>query len=194
MKESAVNKLINKFLDSQLNRREFIALFLKAGGFVSISSSLACFYKLSNKTSPLNLSQEKTLSKVQEHLFPSTGDSPGATDINALSYLHFVLSDPSIDDRDKRLIINGTNWLESFVDHKKKKPFKNLNFKEREDILQEINQELWGEDWLSSLLKYIMEALLSDPIYGSNPEGIGWKWLEHEPGLPRPDKKYSYEL
>jgi len=42
------------------------------------------------------------------------------------------------------------------------------------------------------VLGYIFEALLVDPVYGGNPNGIGWKWLEHQPGLPRPtaDKRY----
>ena len=40
----------------------------------------------------------------------------------------------------------------------------------------------WGRAWLSLLLYYIFEALLSDPVYGGNPDGIGWQWLEHQPG------------
>jgi gluconate 2-dehydrogenase gamma chain len=46
---------------------------------------------------------------------------------------------------------------------------------------------------LSLLLYYIFEALLSDPVYGGNPGGIGWQWLEHQPGFPRPpaDKIYG---
>ena len=50
-----------------------------------------------------------------------------------------------------------------------------------------------GENWLSTLLLYIFEALLTDPVYGGNPNGIGWKWLGHNPGLPRPtaDKRYG---
>jgi gluconate 2-dehydrogenase gamma chain len=37
-----------------------------------------------------------------------------------------------------------------------------------------------------------MEALLTDPAYGGNPGGIGWRWLQHVPGYPRPpmDKIY----
>jgi gluconate 2-dehydrogenase gamma chain len=36
------------------------------------------------------------------------------------------------------------------------------------------------------LLDYIMEALLTDPVYGGNPNSIGWQWLKHQPGFPRP--------
>ena len=39
---------------------------------------------------------------------------------------------------------------------------------------------------------YIFEALLSDPVYGGNPEGIGWRWLGHRPGFPRPNQRNRY--
>ena len=47
--------------------------------------------------------------------------------------------------------------------------------------------------WLSTLITYTLEALLSDPLYGGNTNGIGWKWLGHDPGNPRPsaDKIYG---
>ena len=49
-----------------------------------------------------------------------------------------------------------------------------------------------GENWVSTLLFYICEALLTDPIYGGNPNGIGWAWLAHQPGFPRPSPEQSY--
>jgi gluconate 2-dehydrogenase gamma chain len=45
---------------------------------------------------------------------------------------------------------------------------------------------------LSSLLKYIFEALLTDPIYGGNPNSMGWEWLDHTPGQPRPNPANRY--
>ena len=41
--------------------------------------------------------------------------------------------------------------------------------------------------------KYGMPTLSSlDPVYGGNPDGIGWKWLMHPPGFPRPPKGKTY--
>jgi hypothetical protein len=34
--------------------------------------------------------------------------------------------------------------------------------------------------------------MLYDPIYGINKEQAGWSWLEHQPGLPRPNKLTKY--
>jgi len=29
-------------------------------------------------------------------------------------------------------------------------------------------------------------------VYGGNPDGIGWKWLEHQPGYPTPPADKSW--
>ncbi len=72
--------------------------------------------------------------------------------------------------------------------------FENLDFDSKERLLRYLGDRTrWGRNWLSLLLYYIFEALLADPVYGCNPNGIGWKWLEHQPGFPRPpaDKIYT---
>ena len=51
-----------------------------------------------------------------------------------------------------------------------------------------------GGRWLRELIHYILEALLSDPVYGGNPGGIGWRWLEHRPGYKRPSPQQRYFL
>ena len=55
-------------------------------------------------------------------------------------------------------------------------------------LLRQIAKSTAGENWLATLLSYIFEALLAAPIYGGNPGGVGWKWLQHQPGFPLPDK------
>ena len=42
------------------------------------------------------------------------------------------------------------------------------------------------------ILTYLLQALLTDPVYGGNPNGVGWKWLHHQPGFPRPPKDETY--
>jgi gluconate 2-dehydrogenase gamma chain len=58
--------------------------------------------------------------------------------------------------------------------------------------LHQIVDSSAGENWLSLLLYYLFESLTLDPVYGGNPDGIGWHWLEHQPGFPRPTKETSY--
>jgi len=62
-----------------------------------------------------------------------------------------------------------------------------MNPAQQDELLREIARSDAGENWLSTLLTYIFEALLTAPAYGGNPGGVGWKWLEYVPGFPLPD-------
>jgi len=123
---------------------------------------------------------------VQQHLFPVEGNSPGAHEINALAYLQFVVSDTTLDTDSREFITQGATWLQGMAGQMHKKSFIDLNQKQREKVLKRIAGSKAGENWLSTLLLYITEALLSDPVYGGNTDQIGWKWLQHVPGYPRP--------
>jgi len=132
----------------------------------------------------------QTLAAVQDHLFPrgdgvSDIDAPGADDINALAYLQSALEDPSLAE-DRQFIHNGVGWLDDLSATTYEKNFLQLDRDGREALLRDIAKSSAGDNWLSTLLLYIFEALLTDPVYGGNPGGIGWAWLEHTPGFPRP--------
>ena len=133
-----------------------------------------------------------TLDQVQRHLFPSEPNAPGAQEINALAYLRFVVNDPKVDAGERDFILQGASWLEGIAQDSYQRPFPELDFAQREQVLLKIAASAAGENWISTLLYYLMEALLTDPAYGGNPDGIGWKWLQHIPGFPRPtpDKIY----
>jgi len=137
----------------------------------------------------------KTFAAVQEHLFPVTKDSPGAGDINATLYLKSMLYTPDMEKENREFIINGIGWLNAMSNEMKGKPFIQLPEQDREIVLRRIEKSRAGQSWLATLLLYTIEALLADPVYGGNPHGIGWKWLQHQPGFPRPpeDKMY-YKL
>jgi len=134
----------------------------------------------------------KTLSDVQQHLFPAADDTPGASDINATVYLYNVLENPAADPEDREFVMNGAGWLNELAQDKYQQSFSGLDTAHREMALRQIEQSRAGERWLSKLLTYILEALLADPVYGGNPDGIGWKWLEHQPGFPTPPADKSW--
>jgi gluconate 2-dehydrogenase gamma chain len=137
----------------------------------------------------------KTLAAVQEHLFPPTDEAPGASDIHAIDYLHKALENPAADGEDKEFIVNGVGWLNELTQEQFKRPFTALDEQQRETVLRRIEQSRAGRNWLSLMLTYLIEALLSDPVYGGNPGGIGWRWLEHQPGFPTPpDDKLWFKL
>ena len=138
--------------------------------------------------------QRETVSAVQEHLFPKGPDSPGAADVNAAAYLEWAITVPGTDPDTRNTIVNGVGRLQDASRERFDVLFNRLNFDQREPLLRYLADETrWGRAWLSLVLTYIFEALLSDPAYGGNPDQIGWRWLQHQPGFPRPpaDKLYG---
>lgn len=136
-----------------------------------------------------------TLAAVQEHLFPSDSDAPGARQIHATAYLKNVIDHHDIKPSEKDFIQNGVKWLNGVAKEEYAANFIELNQEKKESTLRKVAQSRAGESWISTLLTYIIEALLSSPTYGGNPNGIGWQWLEHQPGFPQPPvNKLYYRL
>lgn len=123
---------------------------------------------------------------VQDHLFPSELDAPGAREIRALGYLQGILSDPAVDREEQNFILRGVDWLEGLCRQRHRASFVDLDPLRREQVLREVAGTEKGDNWLSTLMLYLCEALLADPAYGGNPDGVGWIWLRHQPGYPRP--------
>jgi len=136
-----------------------------------------------------------TLNAVLDHLLPASGSGPGARDIQALNYLYQVVNQQPTEQDEIDFIFKGVGWLNDFSNSQLKKAFVALDTGEKERLLRAISNSRAGENWLNTLLNYIFEAMLSPPVYGGNPAGIGWQWLEHKPGFPLPKagKRY-YEL
>lgn len=170
----------------ELERRRFLQILPALGAF-------AAGYPLSAQALPW---QEQApwpaLAAVQAILFPPGPEQPGAGDIGALEYLHRTLTTPGADTRRKESIFQGVAWLDDLARSSHDKPFLELETKLREALLERIVESKAGRRWVSRLLTYLLEALLADPVYGGNPKGIGWKWLEHRPGypVPPPDKTW----
>jgi gluconate 2-dehydrogenase gamma chain len=140
----------------------------------------------------LDPAQWTCIETVQDHLLPSEPGAPGSRDIRAVAYLDRALADPKFDPDVKGFIYNGIGWLEEIAQNAEGRPFHLIEPGRREEMLQQIARSGTGERWLSTLISYTLEALLADPLYGGNPDGIGWKWLGHDPGRPRPTADNIY--
>jgi len=127
-----------------------------------------------------------TLDAVTRHLLPSEPDSPGAAEIHALDYLRFVTGDPLVDREERDLILQGNQWLDQLSQERYQTVFPALSAEQKEQLLRQVARSTAGENWISTLLTYLFEALLTAPAYGGNPDGIGWLWLEYVPGFPLP--------
>jgi hypothetical protein len=185
--------------DSQkrLNRRRF----LWQSSLISLAATLplnACLHEdtpqVSAVRNPDLLNQEEwdTLIAVQEVLFPHEKNAPGAVDINAAGYFQWVLADPLLDPSEIDYKRNGLTWLNEDSLEKHDKIFPLLSSEKKESLLRYVTEHSWGRSWISVMLLTIFEALLSDPIYGSNTDEKGWKWLDYQAGNPRPIKGKIY--
>lgn len=173
-----------------VSRRHF--LLRLAGGSLA---ALFPFPSLTANRAPAELDEAarwQLLDAVQQHLFPSEPDAPGAVEIKALDYLRFIVADDSQDAEERAFILKGAGWLQDMALELTGQPFAALDEAQRETVLRRIEQSQAGSNWLSLMLLYVIEALLADPAYGCNPDGIGWRWLAHIPGFPHPpaDKLY----
>lgn len=175
------------FENNLLNRRQFLA---RSAAFTAVALTDQALFLGQANAADITQPAWKTLGIVQARLWPSDGNGPGAADINALAYLYQILQAQPIDPEDKTFILEGVGWLEGVAQQQHQQTFSQLTTAQQEALLQFIAQSSAGERWLSRLLSYIFEALLSDPVYGGNPQQIGWRWLNHTPGFPRPPQPY----
>jgi gluconate 2-dehydrogenase gamma chain len=137
--------------------------------------------------------QHKVLDAVQMQLFPDDGNGPGARDLNAIAYLEWALTDPhNIEEGDPEFIAKGIVWLNDLSEQTQADSFIKLSDKQQDTLLKQIARSRAGRNWLSVLMYYLAEALMTDPVYGGNPEMIGWRWLEHQAGFPRPVAGKTY--
>ena len=191
------SSLVRRLQPQLLRRREFLGLITRVSltGLMIPATALlhACHNTATSNAQLIRSEPWTTFSAVQEHMFPSDGNGPGATEINATLYLKFVLESPDMDPEQLELISSGPQWLNEIAYEQKGKMFAELSSEDREHVIKKIASSRVGENWLSYLLLYIFEALLTDPVYGANPDGLGWKWLQHKPGYPRPphNKRYT---
>jgi len=177
-----------------MDRRRFLfsmsaAIAASTTVFSALQSVQATVKQSAPAIAGLTLAQWDVITLIQEHLLPSEPDSPGAKDINALSYFQSVLTSPRHDPANRTFLLQGLNEIETRAQKTWQRHFSELDHRQRESLLRDYEKTRDGRTWLRMLLDYLMEALLTDPIYGGNPNGIGWQWLQHTPGFPRPPHK-----
>ncbi len=187
-----------EFEHFELSRKEFIRTTLLAGIAISMPLWLTSCYNEQGQTissTPFeqNVFQDdewKIIRGVQETLFPKDELGPGALELYSDRYLVWIMQDGIIHPKEQDYIRKG---LERFMTYltDKEIDFEGLDPKERINLLETYSKGK-GKYWLSRLLTLIFESMFADPVYGCNPDGIGWKWLGYEPGLPRPTKETKY--
>jgi gluconate 2-dehydrogenase gamma chain len=131
---------------------------------------------------------------LQNVLFPNDGNGPSAADVNAHNYLVWYLSDELLKKKDFDFIVNGFQSFKKFAQKELGSSVHLLDLKNDDwQIIITKSCEIYEhKDWLSRILTLIFEALLLDPIYGCNTNELGWEWINHIPGNPRPSDVLKY--
>jgi len=191
------SEILKKINATTQKRRVFLRNFalLSAGATLPLSS---CF-RSPNKRIPLGRNPKvlselewNTLVAIQDILFPSETNAPGAREINAAAFFQWVISDALLDPEETKFRKDGITWIEETALENRGKSFVDLDEETQENVLRYAEEYSWGESWLSTTLLHLFEALLSDPIYGGNTDERGWKWLNYQGGIPRPVKGKIY--
>ena len=213
---STINSKLNSFFDKnfktpnfildkekkqqQLNRRGF----LKSAAGIAAISALPSFHLTAKDIDNLAMLSKSdpwlTLNATLNHLLPKSS-SPSidtnqidisAQSINALAYLHQIMTVQPTAQDEKDFILKGVGWLNGYAKDEKGKSFVELKINDKEQLLRAISKSRAGGNWLNTLIGYIFQAMLAPPSYGGNTNGVGWQWLEHQAGFPLPEKGQRY--
>lgn len=162
-----------------ITRRIFITSTILAGTALALLPQGA--------TTPIKIEPFKVIEAVQEVLFPKGLQAPSASEFGATNYLAIVSTHSSFWAEDLKFLAYGAELL-----MQEENDFLSMSPKERDKALRDfVSKSAKGESWVSLLLFYTIEALLSDPIYGGNKNELGWKWLGHNSGQPQPKKLFG---
>ena len=192
---------MNSFFDTNyqtpacLTRRLSRRTFLKSAALASAATTLSIPAIATTHKVDLSIEPWQSINAVLEHLLPSSPTGPGAKEFNAIQYLYNVVNAQPTEPEEAEFIKKGVGWLNGYTQGKLQQNFNVLSSADKEASLRAVSQSRAGENWISTLLTYLFEAMLAPPAYGGNPDGVGWQWLKHQAGFPLPPigKRY-YEL
>ena len=123
---------------------------------------------------------------VQEHMFPAGGKLPSARAMHTIRFTEETIFHHTYDRDIRAFVIEGAQELSK----REKGKFLSYTPQEKERALRRYEQTDYGSNWLSRIMTLTMEALFSDPVYGSNIKAAGWKALHTQGGEPRPKTRY----
>jgi len=181
------------FAEKKLSRRKLLKSALGATSLAALPT-----FAISAKQQQLLELKKRdpwlTFDATLSHLLPKSAvlNDISAQELHALEYLVQVMTIQPTKQDEKDFILKGVGWLNNYAKSEYSQAFVALTFEEKELLLRGISHSNAGGNWLSTLINYIFEAMLSPPAYGGNPQGIGWQWLEHQGGFPLPEKGQRY--
>ena len=179
-----------------VSRRNFVKGLVAAGISSQLGFIQACTNKLEGSDELIHAffdSKElNTLTAIAETLFPNTNDGPNIQTINVIGHILWTFKDELYGFNSYDLFKRSIGKANDYTQETYQSRFETLNEAEKIETIEKISKLGWGESFLGKTLNYIFEALVIDPVYNVNKESVGWNWLNHQPGYPRPTKDQVY--
>lgn len=177
-----------------VSRRGFIRSGIVAGVFLQFPWITSCTneFIVPENLNPLDKSSFLDMRFLLGVLFPKEGFGPSAMDVNADTYILWVLNDLNIDSRENKYMVDKLNKFSSKIFSIEGERFSNLSYSKQKDLVNDLVKFKWADVFFSRLLTLLFEALLLHPLYNVNSNEVGWKWLMHQPGFPLPKEELSY--
>lgn len=180
-----------------LSRKRFIQSLILGSIAVQLPFLNACVGKHEDEpnfdgNNVLTNKEVEIVYRLQNFLFPNDGNGPSAANVNAHQYFVWMLSDENSPKSEFDFWWNGLQKVQDEAKELLSKDVLKFTDKELDDFVQQKIKSGWSRKWFSRMLTIIFEAVMLDPIYDVNPNQIGWKWLDHTPGMPRPSEALKY--
>ena len=163
-----------------MQRRDFLVM----GSALTLSPYLHAEIVTTQKKAFRQVSS--LIEAVQEHMFPAGGKLPSARTMHTIRFTEETLFHPTYDRDIRAFVIEGAKELAK----REKGKFLTYTDEEKEQALRRYETTGYGSSWLARIMTLTMEALFSDPIYGSNIKEAGWRALHTKGGVPRPTTRY----
>lgn len=177
----------------ETNRRSFLRAALVAGAASQIAWFTSCSTQLEEANEYLTAEQSTILKSIQSIIWPDDGNGPSIDDLNTFGYTMWVFGNNYNQHEDRDYLIEGLDWASQTSAEIYFKKYVDLNDDQREALVAKFVEMNWGKNWLSVMVTLVMESALLDPIYGGNKNEVGWNWLDHKAGIPRPTEKTRFE-
>lgn len=163
---------------------------MKRRKFILLSCLSPLFLSATQKNQLFVDERYVVISYILDIIFVKTSTMPSAREFKAIQYLISNINHKTFLKQDKDLLLQGAvDFKNSFPD------FFKLNDVKKLDFLQEIQRNnSYAQSWLSKIVYYGLEAMLSDPLYNGNSKKVGWHSINHNIGYPRPRKKYGEKV
>ncbi len=169
--------------------------FMFSNLFYKLKTALLSNKRILKKNDLLAREMDSTFDLVLNQILPKYKGFPGVDKIKTKKYIYRTLSGPEASLEVTSLFEKGLDKLTQVAKTEFKSSFHMLSHDEQLGIIVSFQyspaNDYLGKSWMSLVISLTLESVLVDPVYGGNSDQLGWEWLQHQPGIPRPSQPHD---